>query len=62
MPAKLVLQSEEHGVLRISDELPRVDGYLLAVRVRTHQHWLHTPGSYRGSTSSVLEDLRRARL
>ena len=29
--AQFVLQSEEHGVFRISGELPRVGDYLLAV-------------------------------
>ncbi len=62
MPAKLILQSEAHGAFRISDELPLVGSYLLALPGRTHRHRLLTPLSYRGSTSSVLEFLRRARL
>jgi len=54
--AQLILQSEEHGVFRIPDELPHVGDYLLAVPGHICPTTVHYPGIHVLNTAGKVVD------
>ncbi len=54
--AQLILQHEEHGVFRISGELPRVGDYLLAVPGHICPTTIRYPGIHVLDTAGEVVD------
>ena len=53
---KVIAQSEEHGVFRISGELPRVGDYLLAVPGHICPTTIRYPGIHVMDTAGAVVD------